>query len=257
VSCYVHKDRETSARCGACNRAICRECDVLLGGGHFCKQCLAEAPTVSAVASIPVQASTPAESPSTLLRSADNRIFFGVLGGISRYFKIDAAILRFVYAATLLGIPLFWASYTRMPGYSRMEWSGADHEREIILGWTSTLLPVAIYLLAAVVMPSERKTIVRRGPVLMRSRKDRIFRGVLSGYSEWFGIDSFLVRIGFMFLLFLPLLMSVLLQRDIYDGLSTLVPLVMGGFYLVNALLLPEEQRRTDGDAQQARDRVV
>jgi hypothetical protein len=41
MNCAVHADRECTAACRCCGSLICQVCDVVCGGQHFCKKCIA------------------------------------------------------------------------------------------------------------------------------------------------------------------------------------------------------------------------
>ncbi len=105
MPCYIHADRDSVASCVSCGAAICRECDVPLGGKHYCKKCLAGARSTTA--------------PQTeagikkLKRSMNDRYLAGVCGGAAKYLKMDSSLVRILYVvltlctAVALGIILY------------------------------------------------------------------------------------------------------------------------------------------------------
>jgi phage shock protein PspC (stress-responsive transcriptional regulator) len=148
VSCFLHTDRDTTAKCGACRQSICQECDVLLGGRHFCKKCLAEAPTVTTPPAAPA---TPVpEGPKSvwrggrLMKSRSDRVIFGVFGGLGNYFGIDPALLRIGFVA------LMFSGYLAIP-LARYSDDGTAWG----VSWNT--VAVLFYIVAAMSMPSERK----------------------------------------------------------------------------------------------------
>ena len=61
-----------------------------------------------------------------LMRSKDNRILAGVIGGIAEYLDVDASILRVIFVF--------------------LTWSG---------------MPILLYILLAIIMPSEKRPVNR------------------------------------------------------------------------------------------------
>jgi len=38
LKCYAHPDREAVAVCIVCKRGVCKSCEVIMGGRHYCKE---------------------------------------------------------------------------------------------------------------------------------------------------------------------------------------------------------------------------
>ena len=124
MNCYLHSDRPTVAACSSCGNLICGECDVNVGGRHYCKTCLAEATDVPKEPS-----NNPGAAVRRLTRSADDCVIAGVCGGFAKYANFDPTLVRIVYClATLLSIGLGVIGYLvawaivpgdrEMPGFS-------------------------------------------------------------------------------------------------------------------------------------------
>ena len=84
-----------------------------------------------------------------LMRSKDNRILAGVIGGIAEYLDVDASILRVIFVF--------------------LTWSG---------------MPILLYILLAIIMPSEKRPVNRNyyDPIY-RPRKEA--RKVEEDDSDW------------------------------------------------------------------------
>jgi len=92
LNCKYHPDREAQAGCVGCGELVCAECDVLVGGRHFCRKCLAEAADAKLPgASLPPAAPAPARK---LYRSRRDRWIAGVCGGIAEYTALDPTLVR-------------------------------------------------------------------------------------------------------------------------------------------------------------------
>ncbi len=96
MNCKYHPDREARAGCVGCGEFICTECDVLVGGRHFCRKCLAEAsdsrpPGAPPPMARPAGASSP---PKKLYRSRRDRWISGVCGGIAENTGMDSTLVR-------------------------------------------------------------------------------------------------------------------------------------------------------------------
>src|SRR5579872_91375 len=107
-----------------------------------------------------------------LYRSRSDKMFLGICGGLSRYWKIDTTALRLitVFLWVLTGfLPLLFA-----------------------------------YLIAGLIIPLEPRglpdTLHQR---LFRSRTDRKIGGVCGGLAQIFRVDSTVVRLSTVFLCFL------------------------------------------------------
>jgi phage shock protein C len=91
LNCKHHPDREAVAGCVGCGELVCAECDVLVGGRHFCRKCLAEAadsrPAGTAAPGAPA-------APKKLYRSRRDRWVAGVCGGIAENSSIDSTLVR-------------------------------------------------------------------------------------------------------------------------------------------------------------------
>jgi phage shock protein C len=96
MNCKYHPDREAQAGCVGCGELVCQECDVLVGGRHFCRKCLAGAadsrPPVHPAA--PVGPAGPAAAHKKLYRSRRDRWLAGVCGGIAEYAGMDPTLVR-------------------------------------------------------------------------------------------------------------------------------------------------------------------
>ncbi len=97
-----------------------------------------------------------------IYRSQENKIVFGIFGGIGEYFDIDPAIFR------LVGLALCFA--------------------------TGIFPFILIYILAYFVIPSKEKETsqVKR---LYRSKDNYIFCGIFGGIGEYFNIDPTIIRL--------------------------------------------------------------
>jgi phage shock protein C len=248
VSCYLHKDREISARCNACNRAICQECNVLLGGRHFCKQCLAEAPVVGSTHvenKFNPEPALESSGHNQLRRSDGNRVLFGVLGGLSRYLSIDSGLLRFIFALLLLLIPIAFALYLNWDGYVYRRYQRPDYYfKECLLGLFFSALPLLFYAVAALSIPVD-KTTVRRGARTMRSRKHRVIAGVLGGYADHYMMNTTVMRLAFLYVIFFPLIVGICLpiwlESDMYLAISIVLPLICIAAYAIHAFSMTRE----------------
>lgn len=123
----------------------------------------------------------------------------GVFGGLGQYFRIDPTALRMGFIA---------------------------------LSMITMLLPgLVIYLLAWLIIPLGPVTYVQiKGKKLYRSIVDRKLSGVIGGFAEYFYIDSNLLRLIYVILLF-------------FTGFA---PLFL--FYIAGIFLIPE--RRHAGSEQ-------
>jgi len=100
VKCKVHPEKEAVAACVGCGEPVCPDCDVLVGGRHFCRKCLAEASDVpSPGAPRPGGAAGPARP---LRRSRTDRWISGVCGGIAANTGMDSTLVRLLAVVIIL-----------------------------------------------------------------------------------------------------------------------------------------------------------
>ncbi len=102
MKCKVHTEREAVAACVGCGEPVCPECDVLVGGRHFCRRCLAEAADVPPTGA--PRAAVQSGGAKPLTRSRTDRWLSGVCGGIAAHTGMDATLVR------LLAVILVFAS---------------------------------------------------------------------------------------------------------------------------------------------------
>ncbi len=140
-----------------------------------------------------------------LYRSESEKMIGGVCGGIAEYFKIDPVIVR------LIAVALIFVNGIGLLAY--------------LIGW--------------VVIP--RKSVAGsrwselKGKRLYRSRDDKMIGGVCGGLSKYFNVDSTIVR-----------LLAVLL---LFAGVGLIA-------YLIAWIVVPLEGGRKGG-AKEVRDKVV
>ncbi|MBI3406117.1 MAG: PspC domain-containing protein [Acidobacteria bacterium] len=147
---------------------ICNQCQKEIAeNSNFCYLCGAR------------QATAPPNRRTTdrkLRRSKSDVAIAGVCAGIAEFLEVDVSLVRVV--AVILGV---------FPG--------------MFIGG------VVAYLLAWMVMPeatSEAPPAPLTGrPVLRRSTTDRKFGGVCGGFAESFGIDSTVIRLIWLLMIFL------------------------------------------------------
>jgi phage shock protein C len=109
MNCKYHPDREAQAGCVGCGELVCKECDVLVAGRHFCRKCLAEAsdslpPGVPAARPVPpgAGAGAGAAQPKKLYRSRRDRWIAGVCGGLAENTGMDPTLVRVLAIAVML-----------------------------------------------------------------------------------------------------------------------------------------------------------
>ena len=121
-----------------------------------------------------------------------NKKIGGVCGGLGHYFNIDPTIIRLlaVFLCVLTGV-----------------------------------LPVlVVYILAWIVMPEGPAAYIEiTTKKLYRSRRDRKVAGICGGLAEFLGVDSTLVRIAFLVVLFV----------------TAIVPVIVS--YIIGSLIIPEK----------------
>ena len=148
---------------------ICPQCQKEIAeNSNFCYLCGARQPGAA-----PPQRRT---TDRKLRRSKTDVAIAGVCAGIADFLEVDVSIVRVV--AVVLAI---------FPGF--------------FIGGA------VAYLLAWMVMPEEsteaaRPPVMGR-PVLRRSTTDRKFGGVCGGFAETFGIDSTVIRLIWLLMIFL------------------------------------------------------
>jgi phage shock protein C len=106
MNCKYHPDREAQAGCVGCGELVCKECDVVVGGRHFCRKCLAEAadsrpPGAAPARPFPAGAGVNPAPPKKLYRSRHDRWIAGVCGGIAENTGMDPTLVR-VLAAVII-----------------------------------------------------------------------------------------------------------------------------------------------------------
>ncbi|MCH9613738.1 MAG: hypothetical protein SP1CHLAM54_07470 [Chlamydiia bacterium] len=112
----------------------------------------------------------------------------GVCGGLGHYFNIDPNIIRLVY---------------------------------VFVGCVTGFLPLIIlYLIGMVVMPDGPKAYIKGNyKQLYRTPRDRKLSGFCGGLAEYLRIDSTIIRIAYIVLLFLtvgfPLIITYLVGSSI------------------------------------------
>jgi phage shock protein C len=122
MKCAYHADTDAVAGCVACGNLICKDCDVLVGGRHFCRKCLAE----SGESKAPRPPGAGAGSGKRLTRSTTDRWLAGVCGGMAVYMSMDPTLVRLL---------------------------------AILVGFATGILPMLIaYVVAACVIPEETGT---------------------------------------------------------------------------------------------------
>jgi phage shock protein C len=97
LNCKYHPDKEAQAGCVSCGELVCKECDVLVGGRHFCRKCLAEAADARAPVVLPATPVPPPAAsapPRKLYRSRHDRWIAGVCGGIAEHGSMDPTLVR-------------------------------------------------------------------------------------------------------------------------------------------------------------------
>lgn len=111
--------------------------------------------------------------PRRLTRIPAEQKLAGVCAGIADYLDVDVTLVR-----------ALWLALTIVPG--------------AIIGG------VAAYVLAWIVMPEGRATRETLGRRLVRSTTDVKVAGVCGGLADYFGVDSTLVRVGWIVLSVMP-----------------------------------------------------
>jgi phage shock protein C len=99
MKCKNHPDRDSMAGCVGCGELICTECDVLVGGRHFCRKCLASASDVCPPGSKPSGGAGPRKR---LVRSSRDRVFTGLCGGIGEHLDMDPVLVRVLMVVAIL-----------------------------------------------------------------------------------------------------------------------------------------------------------
>ncbi len=141
----------------------------------------------------------------TLRKSRENKVIFGVAGGLGEYFDIDPMLVRVGCVGLLLAAGLSFLMYFILAIVMRSkvgsESGGPSDEEPLELG---------------------RRMTEGRKP--LRSRDDKVIFGVAGGLARYLEVESMLVRVGFLGLLF-------------FAGSSFLV-------YFILAILMPREASR-------------
>jgi phage shock protein C len=100
MNCYVHTDREPIGSCVTCGNLICSECDVVVAGKHYCRNCLAQGEP--APVAEPAYSGSGVGAPKQLMRSVSDRMLAGVCGGFARYADMDPNLVRILYVVATL-----------------------------------------------------------------------------------------------------------------------------------------------------------
>jgi phage shock protein C len=237
VTCYLHPERDATEACNACSRMICRECDVLLGGGHYCKKCLAEAWTVQGplqeYTSETVTSANQTAAPH-LYMPQSGRVISGVIAGISRSISLSPGVLRIVTAVLLITLAAFGFTRGRASHY-------AAREQEITYSIIGAGIIILVYLLTGFFMRKENKlpdgTVYYT--VLRRSRADRTLAGVLGGIAQHLGFNSTLLRICYVGLTVISIINYYSWQNR--AGLFIPATLIL---YIILWLLIPRESEQ-------------
>lgn len=126
-----------------------------------------------------------------LYRDRFDKLLGGVCGGLGQYFQIDSSVIRLIYVA---------------------------------LTCLSFGISILLYAILWLLLPlGPRAYVVASYKKLYRSKRDRKIAGVLGGLAKYLKIDSTLLRIFFIILLFL----------------TGILPLVI--FYIAASSIVPEE----------------
>ncbi len=138
----------------------------------------------------------------SLHKSRENRVIFGVAGGLGEYFDVDPMLVRVGFVGLLLAfgasVLIYFILAIVMQSRAGAKSDGPSDEESLELG---------------------RRMTEGRKP--LRSRDDKMIFGVAGGLAQYFEIDAMLVRVGFVGLL-------------LFAGSSFLV-------YFILAILMPRE----------------
>jgi phage shock protein PspC (stress-responsive transcriptional regulator) len=107
MNCKLHPDREATASCVGCGELVCADCDVLVGGRHFCRRCLAGAADVDVPRAEPRGAGARSGPARRLTRSRTDRWISGVCGGLAVHADMDPTLVRLLAIVLLFATGLF------------------------------------------------------------------------------------------------------------------------------------------------------
>ncbi len=191
-------------------------------------------------------------------RCPDNRVLFGVCGGLAEYLGLDANLVRVLWIASVLfggvGLLPYIAAIFLVPeretlapreerapsggtkvlglvliglaGVLFLRGFGFDFGPRVFAFWTFGILLPLVLLVAGVLLvwPRFRESLGFSGPTRpRRSVSDRVLAGVAGGLAREMGMDANLVRLGFV------------LMATVTSGFFILV-------YFLLLFVMPEEE---------------
>ena len=118
-------------------------------------------------------ATNPDGGPRRLVRVTGDEKIAGVCAGIAEYLDVDVTLVR-----------ALWLALSIVPG--------------AVIGG------IVAYALAWMVMPAGQASRIALGRRLVRSANDAKVAGVCGGVADYFGVDSTLVRVGWIVLSVMP-----------------------------------------------------